>query len=326
MIPDSPTPDAYGFHQYGAYNCSGEQMPFFQDTQRAAAFIRQSASANQPFFVQVWIHEPHTPFHTLPKYEWQFKHLPEREDQIYASVIAHADDRIGQLLLTLDSLKLAKNTLVIFSSDNGPARAASSTELLLQYDTATGAGWGIAASKGETGGRRGYKSSLFEGGIGVPFLIRWPGVVAPGRVDDQSLISAVDLMPTLLEVAGVVQSKELALDGISMLQAWKGRPMPHRTKPLFWHFDAPWPAPRNRPDHWGSWAMVHGSHKLVANRDFTHLELFDMRSDMSESTPLHDAKAEQSRVMLSALREWKAQLPSQPTGRVFSSMRDQKKP
>ena len=147
---------------------------------------------------------------------------------------------------------MAKNTLVIFSSDNGPARADGSTELLLQYDTATGAGWGIAASKGETGGRRGYKSSLFEGGIGVPFLIRWPGVVAPGRVDDQSLISAVDLMPTLLEVAGVVQSKELALDGISMLQAWKGRPMPHRTKPLFWHFDAPWPAPQNRPDHWGS--------------------------------------------------------------------------
>ena len=72
--------------------------------------------------------------------------------------------------------------------------------------------------------------------------------------------------------------------------------------------------------------MVHGSHKLVANRDFTHLELFDMRSDMSESTPLHDAETEQSRVMLSALKEWKAQLPSQPTGRVFSSMRDQKKP
>ena len=72
--------------------------------------------------------------------------------------------------------------------------------------------------------------------------------------------------------------------------------------------------------------MVHGSHKLVANRDFTHLELFDMRSDMSESTPLHDAETEQSRVMLSALKEWKAQLPSQPTGGVFSSMRDQKKP
>ena len=95
--------------------------------------------------------------------------MENETDRIYASVLSHADDRVGEVLDTLDRLGVAESTLVIFSSDNGPARASGKTELKLMYDTATGAGWGSAASKGITGGRRGYKASLFEGGIGVPF-------------------------------------------------------------------------------------------------------------------------------------------------------------
>ena len=133
------------------------------------------------------MHEPHTPFHTVPKYEWRFRDMESREDQIYASVLSHADDRIGEVLDALDRLKLVENTLVIFSSDNGPARSAKPTKLELTYDTATGAGWGSAASKGITGGRKGYKAALFEGGINVPFIARWPGKIAAGKIDDTSL-------------------------------------------------------------------------------------------------------------------------------------------
>lgn len=92
------------------------------------------------------MHEPHTPFHTVPKYEWRFRGIESREDQIYASVISHADDRIGEVLDTLDRLELSANTLVIFSSDNGPARVPPPAKLDLSYDTATGAGWNIAAT------------------------------------------------------------------------------------------------------------------------------------------------------------------------------------
>ena len=119
MIPDSPTPAAYGYDDYGAFNCSGEQMPWHEDADRASAFIEQSVAEKKPFFINVWMHEPHTPFHTVPKYEWRFRDL-DRADQIYASVLSHADDRVGKLLSTLDRLGIAENTLVIFSSDNGP--------------------------------------------------------------------------------------------------------------------------------------------------------------------------------------------------------------
>ena len=148
MVPDSPLPKVYGYDEYGAFNCAGEQMPVHEDAQHAIAFIEKSAAAKKPFFINLWMHEPHTPFHTVPKYEWRFRQLEKREDQIYASVLSHADDRIGEVLAALDRLKLADNTLVIFSSDNGPARGGANAKLDLQYDTATGAGWGVAASKG----------------------------------------------------------------------------------------------------------------------------------------------------------------------------------
>jgi len=147
MIPDSPVPSAYGYDAYGAFNCAGEQMPVHEDAMHATKFIRSAHKEGKPFFVNLWLHEPHTPFHTVPKYEWRFRHLENEADRIYASVLSHADDRIGEILDTLDDLGLAEDTLVIFSSDNGPARASNPTELSLMYDTATGAGWGIRASK-----------------------------------------------------------------------------------------------------------------------------------------------------------------------------------
>ena len=130
-----------------------------------------------------------------------------RETISTAAILSHADDRVGELLDALDRLELTDNTLVIFSSDNGPAGA--SNDLSLFYDSATGAGYGRGASKGTTGGRKGYKASLFEGGIGVPFIARWPGKIAAGKVDDVSLMSAVDLLPTFCEIAGVTTAERL---------------------------------------------------------------------------------------------------------------------
>lgn len=321
MIPDSPTPGAYGFDDFGAFNCSGEQMPVHEDSEHAVDFIQRAVAADDPFFVNLWLHEPHTPFHTVPKYEWRFRDMESEADRIYASVLSHADDRIGEVLDVLDELSAVENTLVIFSSDNGPARSSPGAELTLSYDTATGAGWGIAASKGITGGRRGYKASLFEGGIGVPFIARWPGKIAAGKTDKTSLMSAVDLLPTFCDIAGVELPEGYMPDGVSQVATLRGTAASLRDKPLFWKYPSRWPAPSNRPDHWVSYAIVHEKWKLVSNQDGSHAELYDIAASPYEETDLSDSEPAVVEGLLQRLDAWKATLPKKPSGDVFSEER-----
>lgn len=326
MIPDSPVPSAYGYDTYGAFNCAGEQMPVHEDAMNAIKFIKQATHDGKPFFINLWLHEPHTPFHTVPKYEWRFRDMKSPEDQVYASVLSHADDRIGEVLDTLDELKLTDNTLVIFSSDNGPARAGGPTELQLMYDTATGAGWGIAGARGITGGRKGYKASLFEGGIGVPFIARWPGKVAAGKVDRTSMISAVDLLPTFCAIAGAKTPRGYEPDGLNITDVLRGREnLSQRTKPLFWKYPARWPGSDSKPDHWVSYAAVHDEWKLVANRDLSHTELYRITKDTFEENDLSETEPKAVQAMLAKLKKWQSTLPEKPTGDVFSAERKQLK-
>lgn len=320
MIPDSPVPSEYGYDEYGAFNCAGEQMPVHEDSRHACRFIEKSHAAGKPFFINLWIHEPHTPFHTVPKYRWRFRDL-EEADNIYASVLSHADDRIGEVLDTLDRLALTDNTLVVFSSDNGPARASKPTELSLMHDTATGAGYNIAGAKGITAGRKGYKSALFEGGIGVPFIARWPGRIAVGAVNNTSLISAVDLLPTFCDVAGVKLPSGYLPDGLSQLSALTGdasQLTATRSKPLFWKMTSAWPIRRHQPYHWVSYAIVDDHWKLMTNRDSSYTELYDIAIDPLEKTDLAQRQPDTVARLLARIEDWKNTLPAEPTGDVFS--------
>jgi len=321
MIPDSPVPGEYGFDTYGAFNCAGEQMPVHEDSEHVVKFIQKSKAQGKPFFINMWLHEPHTPFHTVPKYRWRFRHLENEADNIYASVLSHADDRVGEVLDELDRLELTENTLVIFSSDNGPARSSRPAELGLMHDTATGAGYNVAAAKGITGGRKGYKSSLFEGGIGVPFIARWPSKIPSGRVDKKSILSAVDLLPTFCDVAGVELPKDYQPDGISQINALMGNGMTMRKKPLFWKFNSPWPPQASRPHHWISYAVVENQWKMVTNRDQSHVELYNMLSDPFEKKDLSQSSRPTVDHLTTTLNQWVSTLPAQPTGNVFSSER-----
>ncbi len=320
MIPDSPTPANYGYDTYGAFNCSGEQMPFYEDADNAIAFIEKAQVDNKPFFINMWLHEPHTPHHVIPKYQWRFRDL-EETDNIYASVLSHADDRIGQVLDALDRMNLTDNTLVIFSSDNGPARAVGTPELKTYLDTATGVGYNIAGSKGITGGRKAYKAALFEGGIGVPFIARWPGKIKAGAIDTVSLMSAVDLLPTFCEIAGVELPGAYEPDGISQVATLTGKPYPLRSKPLFWKMDGAWPVDKQRPDHWVSYAIVDQNWKLVANRDLSYVELYDIVTDVFEKKDLKDEKVEVVADLVDQIRAWQKSLPEKPSEKLFSAER-----
>lgn len=321
MVTDSPTPDKYGYDTYGAFNCSGEQMPYYKDADNTIAFIEKSNKENKPFFINLWVHEPHTPHHVVPKYQWGFPELDEA-DNIYASVLSHADDRIGQVLDAIDRLDLTDNTLVIFSSDNGPARSATATELKTYLDTATGVGYNIAGSKGITGGRKGYKAALFEGGIGVPFIARWPGKIKAGAIDNVSLMSAVDLLPTFCEIADVKLPEAYKPDGISQVSTLLGEPYPLRKKPLFWKMGASWPAKNATPDHWVSYAIVDQKWKLVANNDLSYVELYDIATDTYEKNDLKESNTLVVTDLKNKIMEWKKTLPEKPNKKLFSKERE----
>jgi len=320
MIPDSPVPAEYGYDEYGAFNCAGEQMPFYEDSQQAVAFIEKSHKENKPFFINLWIHEPHTPFHVVPKYQWRFRDLDEA-DNIYASVLSHADDRIGEVLDALDRLDLSNNTLVIFSSDNGPARAKGEAELTLTYDSATGAGYGIGGAKGITGGRKGYKGALFEGGIGVPFLARWPGKIEAGGVDSDSMISAVDLLPTFCELAGASLPQGYVPDGVSQVSVLKGAATAKRESPLFWRMGEGSAPSAGNPSHWVGHAVAHDRWKLLVGRDAAHVELYDMVADPLEKKDVSGENAEVVKELLKRLSDWKGTLPKESDSSCFSKLR-----
>jgi N-acetylgalactosamine-6-sulfatase len=312
MIPDSPLPKDYGYDEYGAFNCAGEQMPVHEDAARAIAFIEKNAAAKKPFFINLWMHEPHTPFHTLPEYRRRFPDL-EDTDNVYASVLSHADDRIGELLAALDRLKLADNTLVIFSSDNGPAGTGRGGKLTTMYDSATGEGFGIGCSVGTTGGRNGRKKSILQGGIGVPFIARWPGKIKAGAVDDVSWISAVDLLPTFCEIAGAELPKGYQPDGMSQVATLQGTELPRRDKPLFWKG---LPSP-NGPVY----AVLDGQWRLLTSMNFEVLELYDVNKDPLEKNNVNSSNPEIASELLNKLKAWHATLPEKPNPECFSKYR-----
>ena len=124
------------------------------------------------------------------------------------------DRQIGRLLDGLKARGLEENTIVIFASDNGA---------LPTFDGARSAPY------------RGHKLALYEGGIRMPFIVRWPGNVPAGKVDDRSVLMAQDLFPTLCAIAGAPLPREHALDGIDVSRAWRGRPLAKRG-PMFWEY------------------------------------------------------------------------------------------
>ena len=321
MIPDSPFPNKYGYDDYGSYNCAGPQMFVHDDVKSAIPFMEKSHAAGKPFFINLWIHEPHTPFHVDPKLQKLFPDL-EEADNIYAATLYHADLRIGQLLDALDRMKITENTLVIFSSDNGPARGAPGSPITLMYDSATGPGYGIGGAKGITGGRRAFKGGLLEGGIGVPFIARWPGKIPAGKVDKKSIFSAVDLLPTFCELAGAKLPASYKSDGMSQVQTLMKRGESRRSKPLFWRISAPWPAHESKPDHWVSYVVVDQQWKLCMSRDFSYFELFDLEADPLEKRNLAEKETKVATNLKKKLDNWLASLPKKPTGDVFSSLRN----
>ncbi len=189
-------------------------------TARAVDFIHAAAGAEQPFFLYVAYNAPHYPMHAPGRYVDRFKHLPPPR-RIMAAMISAIDDGVGEILAELDRQGIAEDTLITFQSDNGPSR-----ETRNWLDGSTTAYYG-----GQTGNGamhfKGHKFSLYEGGIRVPGIIRYPARISAGQVIDTPGAS-MDIAPTVLSAAGIAATAG-SLDGVDwMPHLVGGEPMKPR--------------------------------------------------------------------------------------------------
>lgn len=296
----APAPQAYGFDESAVFNGPGPEAGLHDTAGNAVRFIQSAAGAGQPFYVNVWLHESHTPHVPTPESLAQWKHLDEPQ-QVYAAVITDGDRAVGAVLDALQAAGVASNTIVIFSSDNGPEWTGN------ERNKRMGEGWGTWASVGQTAGLRGRKRSLFEGGVRVPFLVRWPGHTPAGATNTATVLTAVDLLPTLCAAAGVTPQQGYAGDGEDLAAALRGEPAV-RTRPIFWE----WRGNATEPDWWPRLAVRDGDWKLVTTYDGRRVELHDLATDRAERTDVAkqhpDVVARLTRLAL----DWKASLPAAP--------------
>jgi arylsulfatase A-like enzyme len=251
---------------------------------RAVPFIESAVQAGQPFLAVVWFFTPHSPVAAGPAARAPYAALPMREQHWFGAISA-MDAQIGRLLETLRSLRVEENTLVWFCSDNGPS-------------------W--VHELNSAGPLRGKKSELYEGGIRVPAIVRWPAGLAGKRTIAQPL-STLDFLPTLLAVSGVSPKKLPPLDGENVLPILSGETKT-RQRPLF--FDYPYRDVTNItwiPTKVRQTAVIDGPWKLMSLDDRNTFALYHLEQDIAEKHDLTGAEADRARRMRDALESWTAQ-------------------
>ena len=221
---------------------------YFPDlvVREATRFIVENK--DRPFFLHCAFNVPHYPEQSDPKFRKMYDSMPMPR-RSYASMITTTDDRIGQVLRTLDQWGLRDNTIVLFMSDNG-----HSTEEFRNWDRDYGAHGG----GGNTGPWRGAKASLFEGGIRVPCILSLPGRIPEGETRDQA-ISNMDFLPTILELCGI-DPPDYEIDGASLAAVLRSNDAPSTHEVFHWMWQ-------------DQWAVREGDWKLIGNgRDTTGLQ------------------------------------------------------
>lgn len=252
-------------------------------TRAAEQFIEDNRS--RPFLLYLAHNTPHIPYQSTP--ERIAAQAPGAFEPVYAAVIETLDGVVGHLLARLDRLGLRENTLVIFTSDNGGLHVPEGPHPRVTHNAPYRAG-------------KGY---LYEGGLRIPLIVRWPGQVAAGAVVNAPVVNT-DWIPTLLELAGF--GAPPGLDGMSFAPLLTGRgPAPRKT--FFWH-DPHYDNQGGRPGG----AMREGDWKLIEFYDAPDApELYRLSDDIGEHHNLASSHTDQVRTMRAALATWRTAIQAQ---------------
>ncbi len=243
---------------------------------KAINFIEENQ--NTPFFLYCTFSAPHIPFQAPVDYYCQYEHI-EREDQrVYYAMISALDDAIGEVHQKIKDLGLEENTLIFFLSDNGGASYTGATD---------------------NGPLKGGKLTQFEGGINVPFMMKWKGVIPEGLRYEYP-VSSTDIFATAVLNAGGRLPTDREYDGVDLIPYLTGKNDGRPHDQLFW-----------RCDH--IWAIRDGDYKLILSTRDGWAELYDLKSDKSESYNLKEQMPELYEKLYQMHRNWQQDnLPDKP--------------
>lgn len=243
------------------------------------AFAREAVSfvercKDKPFFLYLAFNAVHAPLEAPKRYEDRLAQIADPKRRTYAGMLMAMDDAVGRLLEKIRQLGLEERTLIFFYSDNGgpTAKTTSRNDPL-----------------------RGYKGQMFEGGIRVPFVAQWKGVIPAGAVFDKPVM-AFDIHATALAAAGIPVSQDRALDGVNLLPYLLGQNQGSPHEVLFW---------RAGPQHavrMGNWKLVHVP--APGQQDL----LFNLAKDMGEQHDLASQEPEKLRQLQAAYQAWDKQM------------------
>lgn len=240
----------------------------------ACRFIRENKE--KPFYLFVSFTSPHGPLQPKKEDLQRIDHITEKRRKNYAGLIVSLDDNIGKILKCLEAEGLSEDTMVMFTNDNGGQTATGADNTPLQ----------------------GKKGTLFEGGVRVPWAIRWPGRINPGSVISDPVI-AIDLAPSFVEIAGGKVDESWKLDGKSFVARITGKLDQLPERPLFWRQHG---SKGDRAMRLGHWKVTHQRSKGVPP------QLFDLKKDISESKDIAKEKPETLESMLKQLDAWESEL------------------
>ena len=256
---------------------------------RTLQFLKDNRGS--PCFVNLWLDDTHTPFRPSAEQLAAAKAAGDRPDVAdFKAVLVEMDRQIGRLLDGLREQKVEKDTLVLFFADNGALPTFNQSRV---------------------GGLRGSKLSLYEGGIRVPFIAWGPGRVPAGKVNDETVLTGVDLFPTLGQLAGVSPPAGVAFDGEDLSGALFGKAAA-RAKPIFWEYGrntTSFAYPKGKEHRSPTVAAREGKWKMLVNADGSGAELYDVVADPKEANDLAAAHADVARRLREQALAWRKSLP-----------------
>ncbi len=286
---DKGSPPSYFSPYHIATLPDGPEGEFLTDREAAEASKFIESNKDKPFYIYLAHHAVHNPIQSktdvAAKYQQKAASQPDypQKHAGYGALVESVDDSVGTVMRKLDELKLTDHTIVLFTSDNGGLLLGGNTVNL-----------GIRAGKG----------SAYEGGVRVPLIIKWPGVVKPGTTNTTPVLT-VDYYPTFLAITGLKPQPGQIIDGESLVPLLRQTGSLKRDT-IYWHY------PHYHPGGATPYAAIRqGDFKLVHFYEDNHSELYNLRADPEEKTDLAKTDIKKAAALDSQLATWQQQTGAQ---------------